>query len=147
MDERELLGDVPLGKLNGSRILVVDDDEEIRVFLTTLFSDEGAATFEAADGNEALEKAVSAHPDIITLDLSMPGKDGIEAFTDLRENPATEAIPICIITGHPEFRKVIYDRPVTAPEGFINKPCEPDHVVDTIHRILGLIKRKQRRQG
>ena len=52
-----------------------------------------------------------------------------------------------MVTGHPEFRKVIYDRPVTAPEGFISKPCDPDHVVDTIHRILGLAKRKQRRQG
>ena len=75
----------------------------------------------------------------------MPGKDGIETFTDLRKDPSTEETPICIITGHPEFRKVIYDRPVTPPEGFIEKPCDPDHVVDTIHRILGLAKRKKAR--
>ena len=142
MDDRELLGDVPMGKLNGSKVLVVDDDEEIRVFLTTLFSDEGALVFEAEDGNQALEIAARKLPDIITLDLSMPGKDGIDTFCELRESSETQEIAVCIITGHPEFRKVIYDRPVAPPEGFLNKPCEPDAVVDTVRRILGLRKRK-----
>jgi len=145
MDDREILGDVPLGRLNGYCVLVVDDDEEIRTFLTTLMGDEGAAALQAADGDEALATAIRAKPDLITLDLSMPGRDGIETFCDLRENPATEQIPVCIITGHPEFRKVIYDRPVTPPEGFIEKPCDPEHVVKTIRRILGLGKRKRAR--
>ena len=145
MDDRSLLGDVPLGRLNGYCVLVVDDDEEIRTFLATLISDEGAAVLQAADGDEALAMAVRARPDLITLDLSMPGKDGIESFCDLRENSATEQIPVCIITGYPEYRKLIYDRPVAPPEGFINKPCDPEHVVRTIHRILGLGKRKQAR--
>jgi len=145
MDDREILGDVPLGRLNGYCVLVVDDDEEIRTFLTTLMTDEGAAALQAADGDEALATAVRAKPDLITLDLSMPGRDGIETFCDLRQNPATEEVPVCIITGHPEFRKVIYDRPVTPPEGFIEKPCDPDHVVKTIQRILGLAKRKRAR--
>jgi len=145
VDERELLGDVPLGKLGGHKILVVDDDEEIRVFLTTLFSDEGAYVSEAADGNEALQMAAQEKPHLITLDLSMPGMDGIDTFCELRKNPATEAIPVCIITGHPEFRTVIYDRPVAPPEGFINKPCDPDHVVSTLHRILGLREKKRKK--
>ena len=145
MDDRTLLGDVPLGRLSGYCVLVVDDDEEIRTFLSTLMSDEGAAVLEAADGDEALATAVRAKPDLITLDLSMPGRDGIETFCDLRGNPATEQTPVCIITGHPEFRKVIYDRPVTPPEGFIEKPCDPEHVVKTIRRILGLGKRKRAR--
>ena len=145
MDDRNLLGDAPIGKLSGHKILVVDDDEEIRVFLTTLLSDEGAAVFEAADGDEAIEKAASSKPDLITLDLSMPGKDGIETFCDLRENPATEETPVCIITGFPEYRKLIYDRPVAPPEGFLDKPCDPDHVVKTIRRILALGERKRAR--
>ena len=142
MEDRSLLGDVPLGKLSGAKVLVVDDDEEIRIFLTTLLSDEGALVFEAEDGNQALEIAAKKLPDIITLDLSMPGKDGIDTFCDLRDAPETESIAVCVITGHPEFRKVIYDRPVAPPEGFLNKPCDPDTVVDTIRRILGLRKRK-----
>ena len=93
MDDRALLGDVPLGKLNGAKVLVVDDEDEIRTFLTTLFEDEGAMVFEAADGVEALEVAERKKPDLVTLDLSMPGKDGIDAFCELRQNPATEEIP------------------------------------------------------
>jgi DNA-binding response OmpR family regulator len=147
MDDREILGDVPLGRLNGYCVLVVDDDEEIRTFLATLMTDEGAAALQAADGDEALATAIRAKPDLITLDLSMPGRDGIVTFCDLRENAATEEIPVCIITGHPEFRKVIYDRPVTPPEGFIEKPCDPDHVVKTIRRILGLARRKKTREA
>ena len=145
MDDRSLLGDVPLGRLNGFCVLVVDDDEEIRTFLATLMTDEGAAALQAADGDEALATAVRARPDLITLDLSMPGRDGIDTFCDLRENTATEEIPVCIITGYPEYRKLIYDHAVTPPEGFINKPCDPEHVVRTIRRILGLGKRKQAR--
>lgn len=145
MDDRALLGDVPLGKLNGACILVVDDDEEIRTFLSTLFSDHGAAVLEAPDGTSALEIASRSRPDLITLDLSMPGVDGIEAFGRLRTADETAEIPVCIITGHPEFRKVIYDRPVEPPEGFIEKPCDPDRVVATVHRILGLEKKKRER--
>ena len=147
MDDRSLLGDVPLGRLNGYCVLVVDDDEEIRTFLTTLMTDEGAAALQAADGDEALATAIRAKPDLITLDLSMSGRDGIETFCDLRENAATEEIPVCIITGHPEFRKVIYERPVTPPEGFIYKPFDPEHVVETVRRILGLGKRKKTREA
>jgi CheY-like chemotaxis protein len=110
-----------------------------------VLSDEGAATLQAGDGAEAIERAVRAQPDLITLDLSMPGTDGIEAFVQLRKNPATEQIPVCIITGHPEFRKVIYDRPVVPPEGFITKPCDPDHVVRTVHRIVALRRRQKGR--
>lgn len=145
MDDRELLGDAPLGRLNGVCILVVDDDEEIRTFLATLFSDNGAAVLEAADGDRAFEVARRSRPDLITLDLSMPGTDGIEVFSRLRTAPETGQIPVCIITGYPEYRKLIYDRPVAPPDGFVNKPCDPEHLVRTIRRILGLAKRKKDR--
>ena len=128
MDDRTLLGDAPLGRLNGACILVVDDEEEIRTFLATLLADHGAAVLEASDGEQALVTAVRSRPDLITLDLSMPGVDGIETFTRLRTDDRTAEIPVCIITGHPEFRKVIYDRPVTPPDGFLDKPCDPDYL-------------------
>ncbi len=147
MDDRALLGDVPLGSLNGACVLVVDDDQEIRAFLATLLTDEGAAVLEADNGDRALEIARRSLPDLITLDLSMPGADGIEAFSRLRNTTETAQIPVCIITGYPEYRKLIYDRPVAPPEGFVHKPCDPEHVVRTIRRILGLERRKRQRTG
>lgn len=132
--------------LSGSVVLVVDDDEDIRTFLLALFADHGAGLCEAADGNEAMEMAREMRPDIITLDLSMPGRDGVTAFSDLRADPLTADIPICIVTGHPEFRRVIYERPVAAPEGFVTKPVNPDELVRTVRRILALRSRSRSRQ-
>ena len=129
--------------LEGHRILVVDDEVDARVFLATVIEDAGAETLTAADGDEALEAARKEKPDLITLDLSMPGKDGIETFTELRQDPDTEAIPVCIVTGHPEFRKVLYERPVRTPEGYMNKPVDEEDLIYNLRRILGVQERKK----
>lgn len=128
--------------LEGRRILVVDDEEDARVFLTTVLEDAGAEILEASSGDEALEIARKEKPDVITLDISMPGKDGVEVFGDLRNDAQTAHIPVCVVTGHPEFRKVIYDRAVPPPDGYLDKPVRKEKLVDDIHRILALKERK-----
>jgi len=129
--------------LEGRRLLVVDDEEDVRVFLTTVLQDAGAEVFEAADGDEALSVAMREKPDLITLDLSMPGKDGVEAFGELRRSADIGEIPVCIVTGHPEFRKLIYDRPVPPPEGYMDKPVNEEELVSNIRRILDLREKKK----
>jgi len=133
--------------LQGRHILVVDDDEDIRTFLLAVFADAGARVSEAGDGDEALAVAVGGQPDLITLDLAMPGKDGIVTFCELRSTPETEHIPVCIVTGHPEFRSVIYDRPAIPPEGFMSKPVDPEELVRTVRRIFGLRRRQAARRS
>ena len=123
-------------------ILVIDDDEDIRLFLLSLFADAGARLCEAADGTAGLELARKLRPDLILLDLVLPDRDETEVFCELRESVETANIPVCILTGHPEFRKYIYDRPVREPEGFVNKPFDPDELVNTVRRIIGLRDRK-----
>jgi len=122
--------------LAGRRILVVDDEEDIRTFLVTVFEDAGAEVEEAADGNECIAKAKSFKPDLISLDLSMPGKSGVDAFVELRRTEGLEEIPVCVVTGHPEFRQVIYDRPVPPPEGYLNKPVDEDKLVSYVAHII-----------
>jgi len=140
MDEEK---EMPADALRGRRILVVDDEEDVRLFLTTVLEDAGATVFIATDGNEAIEVAQREKPDLITLDLSMPGKDGIEAFTELRKTAGLEETPVCVVTGHPEFRKLIYDRPVTPPEGYMDKPVDEGKLVSNIRRILDLREKRQ----
>lgn len=143
MDDRASLGrPAERPPLAGYRILVVDDDEDVRTFLLALFADAGAEICEASDGAEAIDVARAHVPDLITLDLSMPGKDGVEALCDLRDIPELAGIPVCIVTGHPEFRRVIYERPTRPPEGFVAKPIDPDELVRTVRRILGLRRRR-----
>ena len=122
--------------LAGRKILVVDDEEDVRTFLTTVFEDAGAEVITATDGDEALAMAIEHQPDLISLDLSMPGKDGVEAFVELRSTSETQEIPVCVVTGHPEFRQVIYDRPVSPPEGYLGKPVDEDKLVAYAHHII-----------
>lgn len=137
----------PPGPLAGRRILVVDDEEDVRTFLLAVIADAGAEICEAADGDEALAVASALHPDLITLDLSMPGHDGIQVFAELRRTPETRDIPVCVVTGHPEFRKVIYDRACEPPEGFMAKPVDPEELVESLRRILALADRRADRRA
>jgi len=147
MDSDSLGVQAQTGPMSGYRVLVVDDEEDVRTFLLTVFADAGAEICEASSGREALELAVSRRPDVITLDLSMPEMDGVEVFCALRRRDETATIPVCIVTGHPEFRQLIYNRPERPPEGYMNKPVDPDELVRTIRRILGLKQRRQERGG
>ena len=122
--------------LAGRKILVVDDEEDVRTFLTMVFEDAGAEVITATDGDEAVAMATEHQPDLISLDLSMPGKDGVETFVELRKTAETQEIPVCVVTGHPEFRQVIYDRPVTPPEGYLGKPVDEDKLVAYAHHII-----------
>lgn len=127
--------------LDGFTILVVDDEADVRVYLVTLLEDAGATVCEAADGAEALAVAKRRQPDLLTLDLAMPGTDGVAAFCELRRTPETADIPVCIVTGHPEYRQLIYERPERRPEGYMTKPIDEHRLLTNIRRILALHNR------
>ena len=105
----------PAGALAGRTILVVDDEPDVRTFLTAVLEDNGAKVLSAANGDEGIALARSAKPDLMTLDLSMPGKDGGKVYETIRGDKDLRTLPVCIITGQPEMRKLIYERPVPPP--------------------------------
>ena len=96
---------------------------------------EGAA---AADGDEALEVATREKPDLLTLDLEMPGKNVGEVYEILREDPELESLKVCVITGRPELRKLIYDRSVRKPEGYLDKPVTEETLILAVRKVLEL---------
>ncbi len=122
--------------LKGYKVLVVDDEPDILTFISTVLEDQGAAAVRASDAEQALEMALKEKPDLITLDLSMPGKNGGFVFEELRRNPELESIRVCIITGKPELRRLIYDRPVRPPEGYLDKPINEETLLINIRKIL-----------
>ena len=122
--------------LAGRRILVVDDEPDVRAFLTAMLEDNGATVFAAADGDECLALARKERPDLITLDLSMPGMDGGKVFEAIRKDPELAKVRVCIITGKPELRKLIYERDVTPPEGYLDKPVSEETLLTNVRRIL-----------
>ncbi len=121
------------------RVIVVADDEPDQVaFLSTVFEDQGATVHAAMTGDEALEVARTVKPDLLTLDLSMPGKDVGEVYEILRHDAELADLKICVITGRPELRKVIYDRSVRRPEGYMDKPVTEESLMRNVRRILEL---------
>jgi CheY-like chemotaxis protein len=118
------------------KILIVDDEQDILTYLSTLLEDNGYATCLAKDGEEALKQVEAAGPDLITLDISMPEKSGIKFYREIKAQERWKQIPIVIVTGVSEdFRKFISTRhQVPPPEGYLSKPINPEE-------ILGLIKK------
>jgi len=124
--------------LAGRKLLVADDEPDQVEFLATVFEDNGATVLRARTGDEALEVARREKPDLLTLDLAMPGRDVGEVFEALRKDPDLGDLRICVITGRPELRKLIYDRSVRVPDGYLDKPVSEDALMRTARKILGL---------
>ena len=119
-------------------ILIVEDEADESAYLRALFEDNGFAVISAGNGQEGFEKAKSRHPDLITLDISMPGESGVRMFRDLQGDPETSDIPVIVITGitH-DFKRFIETRKqVRPPEGYFDKPPDRDQLLAKINEIL-----------
>ena len=120
------------------RILVIDDEPDVRTFFTTLLEDSGYETDTAEDGQDALGKVEAQRPDLITLDVTMPEKSGVRFYRDMRENEGYKDIPIIIITGISEdFKKFISTRSqVPPPDGYLAKPIDEQEFLETVAKLL-----------
>jgi CheY-like chemotaxis protein len=143
----EVVPEVPVaeeaGELAGFKILVTDDEPDFVTFATAILEDNGATVFQAHSGDEALEIARREHPDLMTLDLSMPGKSGSDVFEEIRSDDELKRMPICIITGQPELRKLIYERSVRPPDGYVDKPIKEETLLLNMRKILELAEEKK----
>lgn len=104
-------------------LLIVDDDAHIRKLLETLLHHEGYLTLSAASGEEALHLVASNPPDLVLLDVMMPGMDGYEVASQLKGNPATANIPIIMLSALSESEARVSGLESGAEE-FITKPVE-----------------------
>jgi two-component system, NtrC family, nitrogen regulation response regulator NtrX len=117
-----------------SRILVVDDEDGIRRSLAGILSDEGFDTTPARDGEEALESIASdGMPDLVLLDIAMPGRDGVEILVELRER--WPALPVVMMSGHGTVETAVRTTKHGAYD-FIEKPLSIDKVLLTIQHAL-----------
>ena len=116
----------------GARILVVDDDTSIRTLLRRLLSTEGYAVDEAADGPTALEKIPSFGPDLLLLDIMMPGQDGFDVLAGLRE---TSDVPVILLTAKgDEAHRVLGFR--FGADDYVVKPFSTAELVGRIGAVL-----------
>ena len=116
-------------------VLVVDDEWDIRELLVDTILDAGLEVIEAPDGQAALDRVANHHPDIVLLDIWMPGMDGFGVLERLRADPETAKIPVVMLTAMPasEGEKAGLDLGVFH---YINKPWEPGVIESTIRVAL-----------
>jgi CheY-like chemotaxis protein len=120
------------------RILIVDDEQDIRTYLSTLLGDQGYETVQANNGEEAMQRLQAGPPDLITLDISMPEKSGIRFFREIKTDDRWKHIPIIIVTGVSEDFKTFISsrRQVPAPEGFVAKPIDREEILTLVRSLI-----------
>ncbi len=118
-------------------ILVVDDYQDAREMYAEYLQFSGFRVAEAKNGNEAVEQAFALKPDLILMDLSLPGMDGWEATRRLKADDSTRKIPIVALTGH-ALAGASEGARKAGCDSFVTKPCLPDDLVVEVRRMLGV---------
>jgi response regulator RpfG family c-di-GMP phosphodiesterase len=117
------------------RILLVDDDPALRTLLRTTFEVADVAVVEAEDAVAAREKIRSARPDVIVLDINMPGTTGLELSAELKDAPGTRDIPIVLLTGSDGETEAAAKR--AGANAFLRKPFSPLELLSVAERLAG----------
>ena len=146
------------------RVLVVDDDDNTRRFLTVALEENGYEAITAADGEEGYQKIQEENPDLILLDVMMPKKTGFSLFKQIRRKEEYKDIPVIMLTGvagvleeddaqadgdtfespfdslREGLRRGIAkmrEEGVIRPEMFIDKPIDPEELIESVREIIG----------
>jgi two-component system alkaline phosphatase synthesis response regulator PhoP len=121
------------------RILIAEDNASIRSILAFLLKNHGYDVIESEDGDDTLEKAILIHPDLILLDVMMPGKTGLEVCGILKGNDAHKNIRILILTAATKDsgKDDAHWKRITNADDFISKPFKGSDLVRRIEKLLG----------
>jgi DNA-binding response OmpR family regulator len=117
------------------KILIVDDDETMVNLLATILEIEGFTAWKALDGQSALDLISRELPDLVLLDIMMPGIDGFEVLARLRSDPRTEELPVIMLTARSDDRDIFEGWKKGADE-YVTKPFDPRKLMEVIRGVL-----------
>jgi DNA-binding response OmpR family regulator len=137
------LGQVSADSLSPKKVLVVDDDRHMRALCRASLEEAGFRVLEAAGGEEALESVRAERPDLILLDVMMPGISGWEVTSALLAERSTDQIPIIFISARRELADRVRAFGLGAQD-YVTKPFDPTVLAKTVATTLAEIDRGER---
>lgn len=117
------------------KILIVEDDDIIRRLYVAILTRRGYAALEAADALSGIALAKAQRPDIILMDIQMPGMDGLQATTIIHQQPGLETVPVIAVTGHVTDEHLHRAREAGCVD-FLAKPITSGQLIAAIARAL-----------
>ena len=126
-----------------TRVLVIDDEAPIRLLCRVNLEAEGMEVLEANDGPSGLEEARREKPDVILLDVMMPGLDGWRVAEHLLDDRSTQDIPIIFLTARAEFRDRARGLDIGGVD-YVTKPFNPLELASLVRALLARIERGER---
>jgi len=132
------------------KILIIDDEPDIVMYLKLLLENNGYLVVTAADGQEGIELARLEHPDLVCLDIMMPRKTGVALYQEIKTDPKLKKLPCVIISAYESaytfkgqaFRRLVQDKTIPEPLRFFEKPIDIDVFLDFINGYLKKGKQK-----
>jgi CheY-like chemotaxis protein len=121
------------------KILIVEDESDVRTYLEVLFEENGYETAIAVDGDEAMAKVREFKPDVITLDIIMPRETGQKFYRQLVKDPVFSKTPVIICSGVTRYKELFSrdHRTMPKPFAFIEKPIDKQALLDKVKEAIG----------
>ena len=123
--------------MDGKKILIVDDEAELREALRTALEDAGFGVVEATDGQEGVTVALNEHPDLVLLDVMMPNLSGHGALEQLRADPWGKHVPVIMLTALDDARTVTKVVEGGGNDFIVKNNIHLDEVVEKVKHQIG----------
>ncbi len=129
----------------GKKVLVVDDDPDIRLFSVTVLEEHGYTPLEAANGEEGLKMIKGEKPELVILDILMPRQSGIKLYRELKTDKALKNIHVIVLSAIAKKTFLRSQKALTEfgaaevpePEVYLEKPVEAEELADAIKKVIG----------
>jgi CheY-like chemotaxis protein len=128
------------------KVLIVDDEQSIVIYLTTVLEDGGYAHCSAMDGQEGLSAVRRERPDLVCMDIMMPRRGGVSLYREIKRDPELRSIPVIFISAYNRirdlrdpvaFRKMIPDVAIPQPECCMEKPIAVSEFLEVVAKLTG----------
>ncbi len=122
---------------NKNKILVVEDEKTLRFLIVQSLKDDGFEVYESIDGEEGIKLAKESKPDLILLDLLLPGMNGFDVLSQLKRDSSTESIPVIILSNCGQEEEIERGMKLGATDYLVKAHFTLDEIAERVKKILG----------